>query len=458
MTIQRILIANRGEIAVRIIRTCKTLGVETVLAASEADLDSLAARLADRTVCIGPAHPSESYLKAETIVQAALGVRADAIHPGYGFLSERAPFARLCEEQGLIFLGPTSAQIEAVGDKVCARAEAEAAGVPTVPGGPVETVGEAKALAREIGPPLLIKAVGGGGGRGIRRIDRLEELAEAMELAASEAGSAFGDTRLVLERFVTRSRHVEVQILGDGEGGIVHLGERDCSVQRRYQKLIEETPAAGLSEDLRASIHLAAVQFAKRLRYRSAGTVEFLVDLERDCFHFLEVNARIQVEHPVTEAVTGVDLVAEQIAIANGCGLRLAQRDVRREGCAMECRINAEDPARDFHPSPGTVQAVEWPAGQGVRVDTHIVPGTRIPPFYDSLLAKIIAHGPDRASALKRLRQAIAATRIEGVVSNLPFHAAVLADAEYERGEVDTSYLPQLLERRHSSSRGISDA
>ena len=450
MTIHRVLIANRGEIAVRIIRTCKTLGIETILAASEADLDSLAARLADRTVCIGPAHPLDSYLKADTIVQAALAVHADAIHPGYGFLAERASFARLCEEHGLSFLGPTSAQIEAVGDKLRARAEAEAAGVLTVPGRPVESVGEAMAVAREIGPPLLIKAVGGGGGRGMKRVDRLEELPDAMELAASEAGSAFGDTRVYLERFVTHARHVEVQILGDGEGGIVHLGERDCSVQRRYQKLIEETPAAGLSEDLRSRIHLAAVQFAKRLRYRSAGTVEFLVDRECDSFYFLEVNARIQVEHPVTEAVSGVDLVAEQIAIANGCGLRLAQRDLRREGCAMECRINAEDPARDFHPSPGTVQAVVWPAGEGVRVDTHIVPCTRIPPFYDSLMAKIIAHGPDRASALKRLRQAITATHIEGVFTNLSFHAEVLADPEFERGEVDTSYLPQLLERRQS--------
>ena len=351
MTIRRILIANRGEIAVRVIRTCRALGIETVLAASEADLDSAPSKLAHRALCIGPAHPSESYLKADTIVQAALGVQADAIHPGYGFLSERAALARLCEEHGLIFIGPTSGQIEAAGDKLRARSEAEAAGVPTLAGDPVETIGEALALGREIGPPFLIKAAGGGGGRGMKKVDRLEDLPEAMELAAAEAGSAFGDTRLYLERFITRARHVEVQILGDGQGNIVHLGERDCSVQRRYQKLIEETPAPALSEEFLSRIRAAAVELAERLAYRSVGTVEFLVDLERDEFYFLEMNARIQVEHPVTEAVTGFDLVAEQIAVANGQELRLQQQNIRLEGCAIECRVNAEDPAHNFRPA-----------------------------------------------------------------------------------------------------------
>lgn len=448
MAIRRILIANRGEIAVRVIRSCRALGIETVLAASEADLDTLPSRLADRTLCIGPARPSESYLKVDTIVQAALGVQADAIHPGYGFLSERAPLAKLCEQEGVTFIGPTSAQIEAVGDKLRARAEAEAAGVPTAPGGPVETLSEAMALGREIGPPLLIKAVGGGGGRGMKRVDRLEDLSQAMDLAAAEAGAAFGDARVYLERFVASGRHVEVQVLGDGAGGVVHLGERDCSVQRRYQKLIEETPAPALSEEFRTRIHDAAVRFASRLSYRSAGTVEFLVDRERDAFYFLEMNARIQVEHPVTEAVTGVDLVAEQIAVADGRGLRLKQEDLRRQGCAIECRINAEDPACDFHPSPGRVEQAVWPSGEGVRVDTHVFSGARIPPFYDSLMAKIIVHGADRASALERLRQAIMETRIAGVATNLPFHAAVLADGEFERGGVDTSFLPRFLERR----------
>jgi acetyl-CoA carboxylase, biotin carboxylase subunit len=431
-----------------VIRTCRSLGIETVLGASEADLDSLPARLADRTVCIGPGRPSESYLKVDTIVQAALGVKADAIHPGYGFLSERAALARLCEEECVIFIGPTSSQIDAVGDKLRARAEAEAAGVPTAPGGPVETAGEAMILGREIGVPLLVKAVGGGGGRGMKRVDRLEDLLDAMKLAAREADAAFGDARVYVERFVARGRHVEVQILGDGAGRVVHLGERDCSVQRRYQKLIEETPAPALSADFRARLHAAAVKFAERLSYRGAGTVEFLVDVERNAFYFLEMNARIQVEHPITEAVTGIDLVAEQIAIAEGGGLRFRQEDVRRDGCAIECRINAEDPARDFRPSPGAVRTAAWPSGEGVRVDTHIFSGARIPPFYDSLMAKIIVHATDRPAALERMRQALAATHIEGVATNVAFHADVLADPEFETGGVDTSYLPRFLESR----------
>ena len=448
MPIRRILIANRGEIAVRIIRTCQRLGIETVLAASEADMDALPARLADRTLCIGPAKPADSYLKVDTIVQAALGAQADAIHPGYGFLSERAALARLCEEEGVTFIGPTSAQIDAVGDKLRARAEAEAAYVPTAPGGPVETPGEAMALGMEIGPPLLIKAVGGGGGRGMKRVDRLDDLPAAMDMASAEAGAAFGDARVYLERYVERGRHVEVQVLGDGEGRVIHLGERDCSVQRRYQKLIEETPGPGLTDHFRERILQAAVRFAERLSYRGAGTVEFLVDLERDAFYFLEMNARIQVEHPVTEAVTGLDLVAEQIAIADGRGLSLNQADVRQNGWAIECRINAEDPARDFHPSPGVVANAVWPTGEGIRVDTHIATGSRVPPYYDSLLGKIIAHGPDRPAALTRLRQAIAGTRIEGVATNLSFHAQVLADSEFQAGGVDTGYLPRFLERQ----------
>jgi acetyl-CoA carboxylase biotin carboxylase subunit len=417
-------------------------------------MDSLPARLAERAICIGPGRPSDSYLKVDTIVQAALGVRADAIHPGYGFLSERSALARVCEQEGVIFIGPTAAQIEAVGDKLRARAEAEAAGVPTAPGGAVENVGEATVLGREIGPPLLIKAVGGGGGRGMKRVDRLEDLPAAMSMAAAEAGAAFGDTRVYLERFVARGRHVEVQILGDGAGHVVHLGERDCSVQRRYQKLIEETPAPGLPDDFRKRIHVAAVEFTKRLSYRGAGTVEFLVDLERDAFYFLEMNARIQVEHPITEAVTGVDLVAEQIAVAEGRGLRFKQQDIQRNGCATECRINAEDPTHDFRPRPGTVRKAEWPSGEGVRVDTHIFSGARIPPFYDSLMAKIIVHAADRSAALDRMRRALAATHIEGVATNLAFHAGVLTDFEFERGGVDTSFVPRFLERHQLQEAG----
>lgn len=448
MPIHKILIANRGEIALRILRTCRRLGIETVLAASEADLDSLPAKLADRVLCIGPAPSAQSYLKPETIVQAALGVGADAIHPGYGFLSERAALAKLCEEEKVIFIGPTSAQIEAVGDKLRARAEAVAADVPTAPGGPAASLEEASAMGLQIGAPLLVKAVGGGGGRGMKRVDRLEDLPEAMAMASAEAGAAFGDERVYLERFVSRGRHVEVQVLGDGEGRVIHLGERDCSVQRRYQKLIEETPGPGLSGDFRAAIRSAGVRYAERLSYRGAGTVEFLVDVDRGEFYFLEMNARIQVEHPITEAVTGVDLVAEQIAVAEGRGLSFGQDEVRLEGAAIECRVNAEDPARDFMPSPGTITEARWPSGEGVRVDTHIASGSRVPPYYDSLMAKIIAHGRDRAEALTRLRKAIAETHIEGVKTNLPFHAEVLADPEFAAGGVDTGYLPRFFERK----------
>ena len=448
MSIHRILVANRGEIALRVIRTCKRLGIETVLAASEADLQSLPARMADRTLCIGPGPSAQSYLKAETVVQAALGSGCQAIHPGYGFLSERVSLAKLCEDEGVIFIGPTSAQIEAVGDKLRARAEAVAAEVPVAPGGAAASMEEAVRMGRRIGAPLLVKAVGGGGGRGMKRVDGLDDLPEALSMASAEAGAAFGDERVYLERFVAKGRHVEVQVLGDGAGRVIHLGERDCSVQRRYQKLIEETPAPGLSDDLRAAIRTAGVRYAERLDYRGAGTVEFLVDEDRGEFYFLEMNARIQVEHPVTEAVTGVDLVAEQIAVAGGQGLRLSQDDVRIDGAAIECRINAEDPARDFMPSPGTVTEARWPSGEGIRVDTHIASGSRVPPYYDSLMAKIIAHGPDRAEALGRLRKAIAETHIEGVRTNLRFHAEVLADPEFQAGGMDTGYLGRFFERR----------
>jgi acetyl-CoA carboxylase, biotin carboxylase subunit len=448
LPVRRVLIANRGEIAVRIIRTCRQLNIETVLAASAADRDSMPARLADRTVCIGPARPGDSYLKVETIVHAALATKSDAIHPGYGFLSERPALASLCESEGVVFIGPTAAQIEAVGDKLRARFEAEAAGVPVVPGGAVTSVDEAMALARLIGMPILVKAVGGGGGRGMKRVDRLQDLPATMELAAAEAGAAFGDARVYLERYVSSGRHVEVQVLGDGNGRVIHLGERDCSVQRRYQKLVEETPAPGLSADLRGALYAAAIRFAERLSYRGAGTVEFLVDRERDTFYFLEMNARIQVEHPVTEAVTGVDLVAEQIAIAGGTGLRLRQSDIQPQGCAIECRVNAEDPAHDFRPSPGVVSHVSWPTGEGIRVDTHIAAGARVPPFYDSLLAKIIAHAPDRNSAVARLQDAIGVTRVSGVHTNLSFQELVLADAEFQAGGFDTGFVTRLLERR----------
>jgi len=447
--IRRVLIANRGEIAARIARTCGRLGIETVLATSEADRDSLPARLVTRAVCIGPGQAAASYLKPEVLVQAALGTGCDAVHPGYGFLSERAAFARLCEQHGLIFIGPTPAQLEATGDKLRAREQAEAAGVPVTPGGAVASRAGAHALARRIGLPILIKAVGGGGGRGMRLVERWEDLDAALELAAAEAGAAFSDSRVYLERFIARARHVEVQILGDGKGKAAHLGERDCSVQRRYQKLIEETPAPGLPDGLRARIHEAALRLATRLEYRGAGTVEFLVDAEAGGeFYFLEVNARIQVEHPVTEQVTGVDIVAAQLEIASGDGLAAYPAPA---GCAIECRVNAEDPLRDFAPSPGVVREAAWPGGDGIRVDTHIQGGAQVPPFYDSLLGKIVAQGTDRGEALVRLRNALRATRISGVETNLELHHALLSDPEFCCGGVDTGYLARFLERGRST-------
>jgi acetyl-CoA carboxylase, biotin carboxylase subunit len=448
MAIRRILIANRGEIAARIIRTCRALDIETVLAVSSADRDSEPARQADRVVCIGPARSADSYLNAPAIVHAAVATGADAIHPGYGFLSERAALPRLCATAGIIFIGPTADQIAAVGDKLRARSEAATANVPVVPGGAVNSAAEAKVLARKIAMPLLVKAVGGGGGRGLKRVERIEDLPELLDLAAAEAGAAFGDARIYLEHYIDRGRHVEVQLLGDGEGRVIQLGERDCSVQRRYQKLIEETPAPGISQALRNSLQQAAVRFAERLQYRGAGTVEFIVDAPQESFYFLEMNARIQVEHPVTEAVTGMDLVAEQIAIADGSGLRMRQSEVRTVGCAIECRVNAEDHRNEFRPSPGRVRDVSWPTRPGIRVDSHIVPGSDIPPFYDSLMGKIIAWGSDRAEALSRLRGAIAATRISGVKSNLGFHSAALDDPEFQAGGVDTGFVDGLYARR----------
>jgi acetyl-CoA carboxylase biotin carboxylase subunit len=452
MAIRRIFVANRGEIAVRILRTCRALGIETVLGVSEADRASLGAEMADRVLCLGPAQPALSYLRVETIVQAALGSACDAIHPGYGFLSERADLANLCEAEGVIFIGPTADQIEAVGDKLRARAAAEAAGVPIIPGGAAASPDEARRLAEAIGVPLLVKAAGGGGGRGMKLVEQAEDLAATMDMASAEAEAAFGDARVYLERYVRSGRHIEVQVLGDGEGRVIHLGERDCSVQRRYQKLVEETPAPHLPSATRAAMHDAAIRFAARLSYRGAGTVEFLYDVPRDAFYFLEMNARIQVEHPVTEAVTGIDLVAEQIAIADGRGLDIAQDDIACDGAAIECRINAEDPEHDFAPSPGTISAARWPTGEGIRVDTHIVDGARIPPFYDSMIAKVIAHGPDRATALARLRTALADVRIAGVATNLAFQQAVLADPDFARGGVDTGFLARFLDRAKAAA------
>jgi acetyl-CoA carboxylase biotin carboxylase subunit len=478
---RRILVANRGEIAARVIRTCRRLGIETALTVSDIDAGSLPARLADKAITV------PGYLDADAIVAAAVAARADALHPGYGFLAESPRLARACADAGIVFIGPDAATLEAAGDKLAAREHAVAAGLPVLPGGvPVlpggvvpaastgvsampdatgdvgvvgvaheaseagvvgvaNEVGGADFAAR-IGFPLLVKAAGGGGGRGLRVVRDPADLADALAVASAEAGAAFGDARVYLERYVFPARHVEVQILGDGER-VIHLGDRDCSVQRRYQKLIEEAPAPLLGDALRAGLREAAVAFGERLRYRGAGTVEFLVDPVRDAFYFLEVNARIQVEHPVTEAVTGLDLVAEQIAIAEGRGLRSRQADVVLTGHAIECRVNAEDPAADFLPSPGTITRAIFPAD--VRVDTHIQAGSAVPPSYDSLLAKIVARGRDRDEALGRLRAALGRCEIEGVSTNLRMHRAVLADEEFARGGAGAG----LLERVMSGSR-----
>jgi len=440
--IRRILVANRGEIAVRIIETCAKLGIETVLAASAADMRAVPARRADRVVCIGPAAPAQSYLNASAIVAAAVEAKCDAIHPGYGFLSESIVLAAKAREAGVIFIGPTQAQLAGVGDKLRARELAVAAGLPVVPGGAARTVEEAEEIVARIGCPILIKAVGGGGGRGMKLLLDPKDARATIALAAAEAEAAFADGRVYLERFVAQGRHVEVQLLGDGEN-VIHLGDRDCSIQRRYQKLVEEAPAPGLDGGLRARLHEAAVAFGRALAYRGLGTVEFLVDAARGEFYFLEMNARIQVEHPVTEAITGLDLVAEQIAVAEGHKMRLAQDDVSFRGHAIEFRINAEDASRDFLPSPGTVTRAAFPAGEGVRVDTHVEAGSAIPPFYDSLVAKIIVHGADRAEAMARAARALADCRIEGIATTLDLHRALLADAEFRRGGVDTAYFPR---------------
>jgi acetyl-CoA carboxylase biotin carboxylase subunit len=452
--IRRVLIANRGEIALRIIRTCHKLGLETVLAVSEADRDTLPARRADRVVCIGPGPASHSYLRADTIMQAALGTGADAIHPGYGFLSERTQLAMLCEENKVVFIGPTAAQIAAVGDKLRARQQAVAAQVPVVPGGPVATLEDAEALFEHLGAPVLIKAVGGGGGRGMKLVENADSLPGALKMASAEAGAAFGDSRVYMERYVAHGRHVEVQVLGDGEGRVVHLGERDCSVQRRYQKLVEETPAPGIDAQLRAHICAAGQRFAEGLNYRGAGTVEFLLDVQRKAFYFLEMNARIQVEHPVTEMVTGVDLVAEQIAVAAGQGLRIGASQAEPAGCAIECRINAEDPAAQFMPSPGRITHAEWPQAEGVRVDTWVESGSMVTPYYDSLIGKIIVHAPTRPEAVARMCAALAATKIEGVRTNIEFQAAVMGAPEFLAGGVNTHWLGGFIARQQEDAHG----
>jgi acetyl-CoA carboxylase biotin carboxylase subunit len=443
---RRLLVANRGEIAVRVIRACDKLGIESVAAVSDADRDSLAARTATRAVCIGPAPARESYLKAETLVAAALGTGCEAIHPGYGFLSERPAFSRLCRKAGVRFVGPSPEAIEAMGDKISAVRLATQAGVPRVPGSErIDSLATAQSEARRVGYPVLLKASAGGGGRGMRVVRSEREIAAAMQSAAAEAQAAFGDGTLYMEKFIERARHIEIQVLGDSHGNVVHLGERDCSTQRRHQKLIEEAPSPAIDAAMRAELADAAVRLARRVNYEGAGTVEFVYDTDAGRAYFLEMNTRIQVEHPVTEMVTGRDLVAEQIRIAAGEPVSFAQGDVTLSGHAIECRINAEDASRGFVPGPGRLAAWSMPQGEGLRVDTHCFEGYLVPPFYDSLLAKVIAHGSSRTEAIARMDSALARCRIEGVPTTVPFHRVVLAEEDFRAARVTTRGVEETL-------------
>jgi acetyl-CoA carboxylase, biotin carboxylase subunit len=447
MTIRKLLIANRGEIAVRIIRAAQELDIATVQVHSKADTESLAVRLADECVEIGPAQASKSYLKREAILAAAQATGADAIHPGYGFLAENADFAAAVEDAGLIFVGPTAQSIRLMGDKVAAREAAAAAGVPTVPGsrGRLESAEAAFALVETTGFPVMIKAAAGGGGRGIRVARSVEEFHHLMPQAQAEALAAFGDGGLYVEKLIEGARHIEVQVLGDGHD-VIHCFERECSLQRRRQKVWEEAPSPSLTPAVREMLCASAVALAKAVNYRGAGTLEYLYDDRSGEFYFLEMNTRIQVEHPVTEMVTGIDLVREMIRIAGGERLRIRQDQVRLNGHSIEVRINAEDPAKNFMPNPGTITALNVPGGNGVRFDSMLYPGYTVPPFYDSLLGKLIVHDEDRASAIRRLARALAELNIEGLVTTKSLHQALARDADVQAARFHTAWLEPWLE------------
>jgi acetyl-CoA carboxylase biotin carboxylase subunit len=437
---RRVLIANRGEVAVRIIRACRELGIETVAVYSTADRDSLHTRMADRAVHIGPPLPAESYLRIPSLVAAATTTECDAVHPGWGFLAENAAFALACEDNDLVFIGPRPETIETMGDKIAAKTAMAAAGVPLVPGsdGAVD-LEEAREIATEIGFPILLKAPAGGGGRGMRLVEYAEDLEASYRTASSEAQSAFGDGSLYVEKAVVGARHVEIQVLGDGEGAVLTLGERDCSIQRRHQKLVEESPSPAVTSKIRAEMEGAAKRACEALRYLGAGTIEFLLDADGR-FYFIEMNTRLQVEHPVTELVTGIDLAHAQLAVAAGDGLP-AEGRVELRGHAVEFRINAEDPADDFKPAPGRVTRFRPPLGPGVRVDTHVEEGYSIPPFYDSLIAKVIVWGEDREVALARGRRALDELELDGVPTTRELALDIVSSSEFARGDYTTSFL-----------------
>ncbi|MGA8279084.1 MAG: acetyl-CoA carboxylase biotin carboxylase subunit [Rhodanobacteraceae bacterium] len=443
--LDKVVIANRGEIALRVLRACQTLGIHTVAVHSTVDRNLKHVGMADESICIGPAPAAESYLNVPAIIAAAEVTDASAIHPGYGFLSENADFAERAEQSGFVFVGPTASVIRLMGDKVQAIKAMREADVPCVPGsdGPLEDDAAANArIAREIGYPVIIKAAGGGGGRGMRVVHTEAHLANAIAMTRSEAKAAFGNDRLYMEKFLENPRHVEIQVLADGQGNAIHLGERDCSMQRRHQKLVEEAPAPGITAEQRAAIGKVCVDACLRIGYRGAGTFEFLYDGGH--FYFIEMNTRIQVEHPVTEFVTGVDLVREQLLIASGEKLSITQHDVHLTGHSIECRINAED-AETFMPSPGTVKRFETPGGPGVRVDSHMYDGYHIPPNYDSMVGKLIVHGRDRATALARMRIALSEMVVEGVKTTIPLHQRILSDGEFQHGGQNIHYLEKHL-------------
>ncbi len=439
---KKILVANRGEIALRIIRAAKELGIKTVAAYSKVDENSLPVLLADESICIGPGAASGSYLNVRNLLSAAIVTGAEAVHPGYGFLSENAEFAEKCEEHNLVFIGPRPESIRRIGDKASARELAKAAGVPLSPGsGILESVEQALAFAEEISYPIMLKATAGGGGRGMRVVQSAADLERNLVHAQEEARASFGNANMYMEKYLEEPRHVEIQVFGDGEGKVIHFYDRDCSIQRRNQKMLEEAPSI-LDKELRMRIAQAAVQLASHLNYRGAGTCEFLVDREGN-FYFMEMNTRIQVEHPVTEMITRFDLVQEQFKVAAGLGLSLSQKDVSIEGHAIEVRINAEDPDHDFRPSAGVITDLHWPGGPGIRVDSHVYTGYRIPTQYDSLIAKLIAWAPTREQAIMRMQRALQETVIEGIKTTVPFHLMVLDNAFFKRGAVYTNFIPR---------------
>ena len=443
MMFQKILVANRGEVALRVMRAARELGVKTVAVYSTEDADTLPVRYADEAVCIGPAPSTQSYLQMGNIIEAAKATGAEAIHPGYGFLAENAEFARLCEENDIVFIGPSAECIEKMGDKATARKTMTACGVPTVPGsdGLCDTVEEARAFAEAVGYPVLIKATAGGGGKGMREAHTPEELESQYKAARTEAAAAFGDDGVYLEKLVLRPRHVEIQVLADDFENRIALCERDCSIQRRHQKLIEEAPSPALDEDTRRQMGVAAIRAVRAVDYRNAGTIEFLLD-ERGDFYFMEMNTRVQVEHPGTEMITTTDIIKDQSRIASGEPISCAERaPFTPEGHAIEMRINAEDPDHSFRPSPGTVTRFRLPAGPGVRVETFVEEGSKISPYYDSLLAKVIVHGQDRAESIARAKRALDEFQIEGVATTIPFHKRVLDDAVFVAGDATTDFI-----------------